>query len=158
ARQGTTSAVVFGTVHSESVRALFEAALLRDARLVAGKCLMDRNVPEAVRDTAEQGVQESADLAEQWHGRGRLAYAITPRFAASSTPRQLQLAGELARSRPELYIQSHVAENVDEVRWVAELYPEARTYLDVYDRFGLLRERSIYAHCIWLDSADRRRM
>ena len=103
-------------------------------------------------------VQESADLAQRWHGRGRLGYAITPRFAATSTPRQLALAGELARARPDLYIQSHVAENVDEVRWVTELYPEARSYLDVYDRAGLLRERSIYAHCIWLDRDDRQRM
>ena len=158
ARHGTTSAVVFGTVHRTSVEALFEAALQRDVRLVAGKCLMDRNVPATLRDTAEQGVRDSADLAERWHGRGRLGYAITPRFAASSTARQLELAGDLARDRPELYIQSHVAENVDEVGWVAQLYPEARSYLDVYDRFGLLRERALYAHCIWLDTTDRQRM
>ena len=158
ARHGTTSAAAFGTVHRASVEALFAAALQRDVRLVAGKCLMDRNVPEGLRDTAEQGVRDSADLAARWHGRGRIGYAITPRFAASSTALQLELAGELARHRPELYIQSHVAENVDEVRWVAELYPEARSYLDVYDRFGLLRERALYAHCIWLDATDRRRM
>jgi guanine deaminase len=158
ARHGTTSAMVFGTVHRTSVDALFEAALRRGVRLIAGKCLMDRNVPAGLRDTAEQGVRDSADLAAQWHGRGRLGYAITPRFAASSTPRQLERAGELARSRPDLYIQSHVAENVDEIKWVAELYPDARSYLDVYDRAGLLRERAVYAHCIWLDEADRRRM
>jgi guanine deaminase len=103
-------------------------------------------------------VQESADLAQRWHGQGRLAYAITPRFAATSTPLQLRLAGELARSRPELLIQSHVAENVDEVRWIQTLYPEARSYLDVYDRVGLLRERAVYAHCIWFDADDRARM
>jgi len=158
ARNGTTSALVFGTVHAGSVEALFEEASRRNVRLIAGKCLMDRHSPQALRDTAEQGVRDSADLAARWHGRGRLGYAITPRFAASSTPRQLELAGELARSRPELYVQSHVAENVDEVRLVQELFPDARSYLDVYDRAGLLRERSVYAHCIWLDAIDRQRM
>jgi guanine deaminase len=158
ARHGTTSALVFGTVHAGSVEALFTEAARRDVRLAAGKCLMDRHCPEVLRDAAEEGVRASADLAARWHGRGRLAYAITPRFAATSTSRQLELAGELARSRPELLVQSHVAENVDEVEWVMSLYPDARSYLDVYDRAGLLRERSVYAHCIWLDHADRQRM
>jgi guanine deaminase len=158
ARQGTTSACVFGTVHTQSVEALFAQALARDLRLVAGKCLMDVHAPANLRDSAEEGVQLSADLAARWHGRGRLGYAITPRFAATSSRRQLQLAGELARAQPGLYIQSHVAENLDEVRWVAELFPEARSYLDVYDRHGLLRERALYAHCIHLDAADRRRL
>jgi guanine deaminase len=158
ARQGTTSACVFGTVHAQSVEALFAQALARDLRLVAGKCLMDVHAPANLRDSAEEGVQLSADLAARWHGRGRLGYAITPRFAATSSRRQLQLAGELARAQPGLYIQSHVAENVDEVRWVAELFPEARSYLDVYDRHGLLRERALYAHCIHLDAADRQRL
>jgi guanine deaminase len=158
ARQGTTSACVFGTVHAQSVEALFAQALARDVRLVAGKCLMDAHAPANLRDTADGGVQASADLAARWHGRGRLAYAVTPRFAGTSSRRQLELAGELARARPDLYVQSHVAENVDEVRWIAELFPEARSYLDVYDRHGLLRERAIYAHCIHLDVADRQRM
>jgi guanine deaminase len=158
ARNGTTSALVFGTVHAGSVEALFAESLRRNVRLIAGKCLMDRHCPAPLRDTAETGVQDSADLAARWHGRGRLGYAITPRFAATSTPRQLELAGELARSRPELYVQSHVAENVDEVRWIKDLFPDARSYLDVYDRAGLLRERSVYAHCIWLDAQDRQRM
>jgi guanine deaminase len=103
-------------------------------------------------------VQQSADLADRWHGRGRLGYAITPRFAATSSARQLAAAGELARARPELAIQSHVAENMDEVRWIAELFPDARSYLDVYDRHHLLRARAVYAHCIYLDDQDRRRM
>jgi guanine deaminase len=158
ARHGTTSACVFCTVHPASVDALFAEALARDVRLVAGKCLMDRNCPETLRDTAEGGVQDSADLAARWHGRGRLGYAITPRFAATSTPRQLEAAGALARARPDLYIQSHVAESADEVRWIAELFPDARSYLDVYDRVGLLRERAVYAHCIHLDRDDRHRM
>jgi guanine deaminase len=158
ARQGTTSACVYGTSHAGSVDALCAQAHARDLRLIAGKSLMDVNCPPAVRDTAEGGVQQTAALADRWHGRGRLEIAITPRFAASSSRRQLQLAGELARARPELAIQSHVAENVDEVAWIADLFPEARSYLDVYDRHGLLRARSIYAHCIHLDAADRRRM
>jgi guanine deaminase len=111
-----------------------------------------------LRDSAEGGVRESAALAARWHGKGRLGYAITPRFAATSTRQQLALAGELAREQPDLYIQSHVAENLDEVHWIAELFPEARSYLDVYDRVGLLRERAIYAHCIHLDRDDRHRM
>ena len=158
ARQGTTSACVFGSVHAGSVEALFAAAEARAQRLVAGKCLMDVHCPEVLRDTAEGGVRDSADLAARWHGRGRLAYAITPRFAGSSSREQLRLAGELARARPELYVQSHVAESHDEVRWVGELFPEARSNLDVYDRAGLLGPRSIYAHCLWLDQADRARM
>jgi guanine deaminase len=158
ARNGTTSALVYGSVHAGSVEALFAEALARGVRLVAGKCLMDVHCPDELRDGAESGVRESADLAARWHGRGRLGYAITPRFAATSSARQLALAGELARARPELYVQSHVAENVDEVRWIARLFPQARSYLDVYDRAGLLSARSVYAHCIWLDDTDRRRM
>jgi guanine deaminase len=157
ARQGTTSACVLGTVHPQSVEALFAEAQARNVRLVAGKCLMDRNVPEALRDGADRGLHESLELASRWHGVGRLAYAITPRFAASSTERQLQLAGELARARPDLYVQSHVAESEEEVQWVRQLYPHARSYLDLYDSAGLLRELSIFAHCIWFDAADRRR-
>lgn len=157
ARQGTTSACVLGTVHAQSVEALFTEAQARGIRLVAGKCLMDRNCPKPLRDSAERGQHESLELASRWHGKGRLSYAITPRFAASSTAQQLQLAGELARARPDLYVQSHLAESEAEVRWIRELYPQARSYLDVYDSFGLLRELSIYAHCIWLDAADVRR-
>ncbi len=158
ARHGTTSACVFGTVHASSVDALFAEAFARDVRLVAGKCLMDRNCPEPLRDSAEGGVRDSADLAARWHGKGRLGYAITPRFAATSTPMQLAAAGELARAQPDLYIQTHVAESVDEVRWIAQLFPDARSYLDVYDRVGLLRERAIFAHCIHLDRDDRHRL
>jgi guanine deaminase len=154
---GTTSACVLGTVHPQSVDALFAEAQARGMRLVAGKCLMDRNCPPELRDTGDQGVHASLELAARWHEKGRLSYAISPRFAASSTERQLKLAGELARARPDLYVQSHLAESEDEVRWVKELFPQARSYLDVYDAVGLVHERSIYAHCIWLDGADRQR-
>lgn len=157
AANGTTSACVLGTVHPQSVDALFAEASARGVRLIAGKCLMDRNCPPELRDEGDAGVQQSLELAERWHGKGRLAYAITPRFAASSSERQLKLAGELAGARPDLYVQSHLAESEDEVRWVRELFPQARSYLDVYDAVGLLHERSIYAHCIWLDGTDRQR-
>lgn len=157
-RNGTTTAMAFATVHAASVDALFEAARARRMRLITGKVLMDRNCPEFLRDSAEQGERESRALIERWHGRERLLYALTPRFAPTSTPAQMQAAGRLYAEHPGLYLQSHVAENRAEVDWVAGLYPEARSYLDVYERFGQLGPRSVYAHCIWLDATDRARM
>ena len=157
-RNGTTTALVFGTVHKDSVDAFFEAAAAKSMRMVAGKVMMDRNCPEFLRDTPESGYQDSAELIRKWHGRDRLLYAITPRFAPTSTEEQLKLAGQLAAEYPDTWIHSHVAENRSEVAWVAELYPWSRSYLDVYDHFGLLRERAVYAHCIYLDEADRKRM
>jgi guanine deaminase len=153
ARQGTTTAVVFGTVHAASVDALFAAAARRRMRLIAGKVLMDRNAPEALRDTAASGYEDSTRLIERWHGRGRLGYAVTPRFAPTSSP-ELRLAARLLDEHPGVLMQTHVAENRDEVRWVAELFPEARSYLDVYERCGLLRRGAILAHGIHLDRAD----
>lgn len=155
---GTTTAMVFGTTHAASVDAIFNAAETRSMRLVAGKVLSDRNVPEAVRDTAESGYEASKALIGRWHGRGRLAYAVTPRFAPASTERQLELCGQLLDEHPGVFLQSHVAENEDEIAWAAELFPWSRSYLDVYDHYGLLRERAVYAHCIHLDAADRARM
>lgn len=157
-RNGTTSAMVWGTVHRGSAEALFEQARARDMRLIAGKVMMDRNCPEYLRDTAESGARDSADLISRWHGKDRLAYAITPRFAPTSSEAQLAACGELARHYPDVFIQTHVAENPDEVKWVAELFPSARSYLDVYDRHGLLRRGALYGHAIWLDDADRRRL
>jgi guanine deaminase len=155
---GTTTASVFCTVHPESVDAFFTESEARGLRMIAGKCLMDRNAPDGLRDTAETGVRESVELIERWHGHARSLYAITPRFAATSTPAQMRAMGELAKRHPTTYIQSHVAESKAEIEWIAKLYPEHRSYLDVYDRFGLLRDKSIYAHCIYLDDADRARM
>lgn len=157
-RNGTTSAMVFASVHPASVDAIFEAARQRGMCLVAGKVLMDRNCPEFLRDTAESGYAESLELIERWHGRDRLLYAVTPRFAPTSTERQLELAGRLLEEHPGVLMQSHVAENLEEVRWVAELFPWSRSYLDVYDRYGLLRRGAVYAHCIHLDERDRERM
>jgi guanine deaminase len=152
---GTTSAVVFPTVHRHSVDALFAGAEARGMRLIAGKVLMDRNAPDELRDDVASAERDMAALIARWHGRARLAYAVTVRFAATSSPAQLALAGRLCAADPSLYMQTHVAENRAEVRWVHELFPAARSYLDVYAGFGLLHARSIFAHGIWLDDADR---
>jgi guanine deaminase len=152
---GTTAAVVFPTVHKGSAEALFAAAAERGMRIIAGKVLMDRHAPEGLRDDVEQAERDCVDLIGRWHNRGRASYAVTVRFAPTSTPGQLAMAGALCRADPTLYMQTHVAENRDEVRWVAELYPQARSYLDVYAQAGLLHRRSVLAHGIWLDDADR---
>ena len=155
---GTTAAVVFPTVHKVSVDALFEAASARGMRLITGKVLMDRNAPPALCDDRDDmaGTERDCEaLIQRWHGQGRNAYAVTVRFAITSTPEQLAMAGELCRRHPSVYMQTHVAENTDEVRWVAELFPEARSYLDVYHRSGLLHDRAVLAHGIWLDARDR---
>ena len=157
-RNGTTTALVFCTVHRASVEAFFEAASARRLRMAAGKVLMDRNSPDYLLDSASAGEQDSRELLEKWHGRERLLYAITPRFAATSSEAQLASAGRLAHEFPDAVVQSHVAENADEIAWVKRLFPDARSYLDVYDRYGLLRDRAIYAHCIHFDRSDRTRM
>jgi len=155
-RHGTTTALVFGTVHRESADAFFEAAERRNMRMGAGRVMMDRG-PEHLRDAMD--VRADADeLISKWDGKGRLHYAITPRFAVTSTEAQLRLAGELARAHPRAYVHSHLAEHPDEVAQVRALFPRARSYLDVYDGYGLLRERSIFAHCLHLDAQDRGRM
>jgi guanine deaminase len=157
-RNGTTTALVFATVHAQSVDVFFQSALARNLRMIAGKVLMDRNCPERLRDTPAQGYRESAELIEKWLGRGRLGYAITPRFAVTSSEAQLELAGKLAREHPEAHIQSHMAESRQELARVRELFPSSPNYVDVYDRFGLMRERAVYAHCIHLDADERRQM
>ena len=157
-RNGTTTAGVFATVHPESVDAIFSAAQNRDMRLISGKVMMDRNAPDFICDTAETSYEQSAELIKRWHGKGRALYGVTPRFAPTSTPEQLEAAGQLLKEHSGLYLQSHVAENHDEVAWVKKLFPERRSYLDVYEHFGLLGERAVYAHCIHLDEVDRERM
>jgi len=152
---GTTSAVVFPTVHKVSVDCLFEAAAARGMRIVAGKILMDRHAPPGLCDDVEQAERECTELIARWHGHDRLAYAVTVRFAPTSTPEQLAMAGRLCAKHPGVYMQTHLAENRAEVEWVRTLFPEARSYLDVYARNGLLSERSVFAHGIWLDADDR---
>ncbi len=152
---GSTSAVVFPTVHAASVDALFEAAQARGMRVISGKVLMDRNAPAALCDTVDLAERDCEALIGRWHGRGRLAYAVSPRFAPTSSDAQLALAGRLLARHPGLYLQTHVAENRAEAQWVAELFPRARSYVDVYERFGLLGARTLLAHAIWIDAADR---
>jgi guanine deaminase len=152
---GTTSAVVFATVHKVSAEALFEGAAARGMRLITGKVLMDRHAPDGLRDDVVHAERECTDLIQRFHGVGRLSYAVTVRFAPTSTPEQLAMAGALCRADASLYMQTHVAENRAEVAWVAKLFPEARSYLDVYERVGLVHERAVLAHGIWLDAHDK---
>jgi guanine deaminase len=154
-RHGVTTALTFATSHPASVDAAFEVAQKRGLRFITGKVLQDRHSPDGVRDQTEQSLIDTESLIRRWHGVDRLGYAITPRFAPTSSEAQLRGAGELSAQYSDVWIQSHVAENHDEVKWVAELFPHARSYLGVYGDFGLLRERAIYAHCIHLDAADR---
>ena len=125
--------------------------------MICGKILMDRNSPDYLRDDVAGAEADCRDLIQRWHGKGRLGYALTPRFAPTSSREQLAMAGRLYAEYPGVWMQTHLAENVDEVRWVKELFPEARSYLDVYDRHGLLGPRSVFAHCIHLDPEDRAR-
>jgi guanine deaminase len=152
---GTTSAVAFATSHQVSAEALFAAAQSRGMRLATGKVLQDRHSPDGLRDDVVRAERECIDLIDRWHGAGRLAYAVTVRFAPTSTAAQLAMAGALCKADPSLFMQTHVAENRAEVAWVRELFPEARSYLDVYARAGLLHQRSVLAHGIWLDDVDR---
>jgi guanine deaminase len=155
---GVTTALAFASAHPASVDALFAAAQQQHMRLITGKCLMDQHVPPGVRDQTEQSLRDTEALIQRWHGVDRLGYAITPRFVPSCSAAQLQGAGELARQYPNVWIQSHLAENPDEVAWVQRLYPQARSYLAVYEQFGLLRPRAVYAHCLHINDDDRARM
>lgn len=157
-RNGTTTALVYGTVHKESCDALFAEAFERGMRIVAGKALMDRNVPDSVSDTAESGDIDSRELISKWHGKGRLGYAITPRFAPACSDDQLSRAGKLLKETPDLLMHTHLSENVSEIEWVDELYPDTKGYLDVYAKFGLLTDRSVFAHCIHIEGHEFQRM
>ena len=153
-RSGTTTALVYCSVHPESVDAFFAEAQARGARMIAGKVMMDRDAPAALMDTAKRGYDDSKALIERWRGRGRLDYAITPRFAVTSTQAQLDAAGVLAREFPDCYVQTHANENKAEIARVAALFPEARSYIDVYARAGLLGPRSVIGHCIHLQESE----
>ena len=154
-RNGTTTAAVFATVHPHSADTLFAAAAERNMRLIGGKVLMDEHCPDALRDDPESGYADSKALIEKWHGKGRLGYAITPRFALTSSESQLDAAGRLAAEFPDTWVHTHLAENREEVDEIARQFAWSRSYLDVYDHFGLLRERSVFAHCLHLDDKDR---
>ena len=150
-RNGTTTAMVFGSSHKASVGALFAEALRRDMRLIAGKSLMDRNAPAALLDTVATGRRDSLDLIAAWSGRGRLGYAVTPRFVVTSTDAQLAMASDIVAAHPEVWMQTHLAENLAEIAAAEGLFPEASDYLNVYERFDLVGPRSVFAHCIHLD-------
>ncbi|KAA8731269.1 guanine deaminase [Acinetobacter qingfengensis] len=153
-KNGTTTALVFCTVHPQSVDALFEAAQPYNMRLIAGKVMMDRHAPEALTDTAEQSYQDSKALIEKWHEKGRALYAITPRFAPTSTPEQLDKAGQLKAEFPDVYVHTHLSENKSEIEWVKALFPEQNGYLDVYHHYGLTGKKSVFAHCVHLEDSE----
>jgi len=155
---GTTSALVFGTVHKTSVEAFFEAAHSRNMRMVCGQVLMDRNAPSNLCQSAQQSHTENQELIQKWHQRGRQHYAITPRFAITSSPEQLELAGALAREHPALLIHSHLSENKDEIALVSKLFPNMQDYLSVYEHHGLVTDRSMFAHGVHLTSSESKRL
>ncbi|MFZ3183268.1 MAG: guanine deaminase [Pseudomonas sp.] len=157
-RNGTTTALVFGTVHKQSVDAFFEACEVLNLRMIAGKVMMDRNAPDYLTDTPESGYADSKELIERWHGKGRLHYAVTPRFAPTSSPEQLSLAGELFQQYPDLYMHTHLSENRQEIEWVKGLFPERKGYLDVYDHYRLIGPRAVFAHGVHLCDDECKRL
>lgn len=158
ASNGTTTAVVLGTVHSESVNAFFEKADAKNMRMIAGKVMMDRNAPDYLLDTAESSYLESKALIDTWHKKNRLLYAVTPRFAVTSSEKQLEAAQTLINEYDDIYLHTHLAENKQEVEMISTMYPWSSSYLNVYDRFGLVGKNSIFAHSIHLDDNDYQRM
>jgi guanine deaminase len=153
-RNGTTTASVYCTVHPGSAEALFAESERRGTRMIAGKVMMDRGAPSALLDTAETGYRDAKALIARWHGRGRQRYAISPRFALTSTEAQLASAGQLAREHPDCLVQTHLSENLREIEAVAGLHPADRDYASVYDRFGLLGPRSLLGHCLHLSEEE----
>ncbi|NDL63144.1 guanine deaminase [Acerihabitans arboris] len=155
-RNGTTTAMVYGTVHAQSVDALFAAAFERHMRLIAGKVMMDRHAPDALLETPGQSEEATRGLIARWHNKGRLSYALTPRFAPTSSPELLAVVGRLRREFPDLYLQTHLSENTQEVAWVKALFPERVNYFDVYRHHGLTGRKSVFAHCLHLDEQEWR--
>ncbi|MCC5985458.1 MAG: guanine deaminase [Rhodobacteraceae bacterium] len=155
---GTTTACSFATIHPASVDAFFAEAQARGLRALAGKTCMDRNAPPGLRDTAQTAYDDSAALLARWHGVDRLSYVITPRFAPTSSPGQLEALGALWAAHPDCLMQTHLSEQTEEIAWVRDLFPEARDYLDVYERFGLLGARGVYGHAIHLTDRERARL
>lgn len=151
---GTTAVASYCTIHPESVDAFFRAAAQRNMSVVAGKTCMDRNAPDGLRDTAQSAYDDSKALLARWHGTGRATYAITPRFSPTSTEDQLAALGALWAEHPDALIQTHLSEQVDEIAWVRDLYPQARDYLDTYERHGLLGARGMYGHAIHLEPRE----
>lgn len=157
-KNGTTTALVFAAVFPESVDAFFEESSRRNLRMIAGKVMMDRNAPDFLLDTPESSYAESKQLIEKWHKKGRSLYAVTPRFSPTSTREQLAMAGRLLKEFPDVYMHTHLSENVDEVAWVQSLFPESKGYLDTYDQAGLVGDKSVFAHCIHLTDQEFERL
>ncbi|MEL5529223.1 MULTISPECIES: guanine deaminase [Serratia] len=151
---GTTTALVFGSVHPQSVDALFSQAQTLNMRLIAGKVMMDRHAPQALLETPEQSYHDTRELIERWHGKGRLGYAITPRFAPTSTPALLAQVQRLREEFPDVWLQTHLSENPQEVAWVKSLFPQSQSYLDVYHRYGMTGGKSVFAHCLHLEEQE----
>ncbi|MBL8510765.1 MAG: guanine deaminase [Betaproteobacteria bacterium] len=157
-RVGTTTAMVYGTVHAPAAEVFLSEAHQRGMRMIGGKVLMDRHAPAALLDTAQTGYDQSKALLEKWQGVGRLGYAITPRFAPTSSPAQLEAAGALWREFPHAYMQTHISENHAEIAWVQALFPDRRDYLDVYDHYGLVGQRAVFGHGIHLTPTEWQRL
>ncbi|MEI8631103.1 guanine deaminase [Vibrio sp. PP-XX7] len=151
---GTTAASVFATVHPQSVDAFSTAAATYQARMICGKVMMDRHCPDNLKDSAESSYRDSKLLIEKWHHQGRALYAITPRFAPASSPMQLEKAGQLAQEHPDAFIQTHLIENINEIAWVKQLFPESPDYLGVYEQYGLVRDRALFGHGIHLEPRE----
>jgi guanine deaminase len=156
--RGTTTVCTYATIHPESVDAIFAAAQSRGMRVFAGKTCMDRNAPEGLRDTAQSAYDDSKRLLEKWHGVDRLSYVITPRFSPTSTPEQLAALGALWREYPACLMQTHLSEQLDEIAWVRDLFPQSRDYLDTYEAQGLLREGAVFGHAIHLTEREKSRL
>lgn len=157
-KAGTTTSMVYGTVFKDSVDAFFEESEMLGTRMLCGKVLMDRNAPKEILDTPESGYNDSKELIEKWHKKGRQLYVVTPRFAPTSTREQLKLAGKLFNEYPDVFMQTHLCENEGEIAWVKELFPERKSYLDVYDYYGLVGRRSVFGHCVHFEDEDFKTM
>jgi guanine deaminase len=153
-RHGTTTVAAYCSVHRASAEALFEESHARNMLTVAGKVMMDRNAPDGLTDTPQSGYDDTKALIAAWHGKGRQLYAITPRFAITSSPQQMEMAGALAAEHPDCHVQTHLSENHAEIRWTQELYPQAIDYADVYQRYGLMGRKSLFGHCIHLSERE----
>ncbi|HWJ86822.1 MAG TPA: guanine deaminase [Pelagibacterium sp.] len=153
-RYGTTTAAVYCTVHPQSAEAFFAEAQRRDMRMIAGKVMMDRNAPEALCDTPQRGYDETVALLEKWDGVGRLSYAITPRFALTSTQEQMEMSQDLVRRFPDAYVQTHVNESIGEIEFARELYPNMIDYLGIYEHYGLLGPKTLLGHCIHMNDRE----
>lgn len=155
---GTTTAFAYSTVHKQSADALFACASRYNMAFITGKVCMDRHCPDYLQDTPESAQKESAELIQKWHGNGRNLYALTPRFAPTSTEKQLSMLGELATEFPTVFVQTHLSENQNEIEWVKSLFPQHKSYLDVYDHYNMVHSRSLFGHCLHLQDCDWQRL